>query len=283
MIIDREEVFQLLITKNWPRLIDVLKDNECYSFISNEPMLKPAIDKYIFDELLTNSSIEDDPTYKYYLTSFYLLHADRNSLYKLNNENYKKLILRIIDVEKDIEKAFSFASKFPKEPTCKEVIDKYNKNLPKIVHHSQEGTIQVTENKDVNKFDASISLFKSNQEFQFYKAVKSVFPNFLVYPNVSLNAVIDFDLIKSKLTKDEADYFFKALIDCVVIDSDNQHKPIRFIELDSPFHDTELQINKDKLKDDILAKAGQKLIRIRRSKNKRDGTDFEKLIREIIK
>jgi hypothetical protein len=283
IILDTEQVFQLVNKKDWQKLIEVFKDNNNNSFIINEPVLKPLIDKYFIDELLTNSSMKNDPAYKYYLQSFYMLHNHKKYTFQLNPANYKKLIAKIVDVEEDLDRAYEYATKFPDEPNCKKVIDEYQENLPKVVRHSQERELYVTENKNIHDVDASIGLFKSNLEYQFYRAVREVFQMHLVFPNVALNAVISFDLIKSTLTAEERKYFFGALLDCVVIDSENNYKPIKFIELDSPYHDTEAQIMKDKLKDNILAKSGLKLIRVRRSTFKEDEKDFIKLIRETIK
>ena len=282
--IDTETVFQLVNKKDWQKLIDVFKDNNNYSFIANEPVLKPLIDKYFIDELLTNSSMKDDPAYKYYLQSFYMLHDHKKYSFQLSEDNYKKLIVKIVEVEEELARAYDYAKKFPDEHICKKVIEEYQEKLPKVVRHSQERELYVTENKNIHDVDASIGLFKSNQEYQFYRAAREVFQMYLVFPNVAFNAVIGYDLIKSKLTDEEKNYFFSgALIDCVVIDSENNYKPIKFIELDSPYHDTEAQIIKDKMKDNILAKAGQKLIRVRRTTFKEDEKDFIKLIRETIK
>ena len=281
--IDTETVFQLVNKKDWQKLIEVFKDNNNYGFIANEQVLKPLVDKYFIDELLTNSSMKDDPAYKYYLQSFYMLHVHNKYSFQLSQDNFKKLIVKIVDVEEELARAYEYATKFPDEPICKKVIEEYQENLPKVVRHSQERELYVTENKNIHDVDASIGLFKSNQEYQFYRAVREVFQMHLVFPNVALNAVISYDLIKSKLTAEERKYFFSALLDCVVIDSENKYKPIKFIELDSPYHDTEAQVIKDKLKDNILAKAGQKLMRVRRTTFKEDEKDFIKLIRETIK
>lgn len=281
--IDTEEIFQLVNKKDWQKLIEVFKVNNNYDFISNEQVLKPLIDKYFIDELLTNSSMKDDPAYKYYLQNFYILHEHKKYSFQLSQDNFRKLIIKIVEVEEELVRAYDYAMKFPDEPTCKRVIEEYQESLPKVVRHSQENELYVTENKNISNVDASIGLFKSNQEYQFYRAVREVFQMHLVFPNVALNAVISYDLIKSNLTAEEKKYFFGALIDCVVIDSENYYKPIKFIELDSPYHDTEAQIKKDNLKDNILAKAGQKLIRIRRTTFKEDEKDFIKLIRETIK
>jgi hypothetical protein len=69
----------------------------------------------------------------------------------------------------------------------------------------------------------------------------------------------------------------------VIIDTEENYKPIKFFELDSFTHDNEKQIAKDKMKDNILAISGQKLFRIRRTTKKQNEEDFSKLIREIIK
>lgn len=227
--------------------------------------------------------MKDDPAYSYYLQNFFILHDQKKYSFQLSQDNFRKLIVKIVEIEQELAQAYKYALKFPDEPTCKKVIKEYQQNLPKVVRHSQERNLYVTENKNINNVDASISLFKSNQEYQFYRAVREVFQMYLVFPNVALNAVISYDLIKSNLSTEENKYFFSALLDCVVIDSENNYKPIKFIELDSPYHETETQIVKDKLKDSILAKAGQKLIRIRRTTFKEDEKDFIKLIRDTIK
>lgn len=283
MAIDRETIFQLVNNKDWQKLIDVFKDNDNCSFIESDSILKPFIDQFFIYELLTNSSMNDDVAYKYYLQVFFMLHSQNNYSFQLSHENYKKLIIKIVGIEKDLKQANDYALKFPDEPICRQAIEHYQESIPKVIRHSQERELYVTENKNVHEIDASIGLFKSNQEYQFYKAIREVFPTFLVIPNVALNAVINFDLIKNELTPEEKKYFFGALLDCVVIDTENNYKPIKFIELDSPGHDKEKQKQNDKLKDNILAVAGQKLLRVRRTTFKEDEKDFIKLIREIIK
>lgn len=281
--IDREVVFQLINNKEWQKLIDIFKNNENYNLVVTDSILNSFIDKYFIDELLNKSSLNNDPAYKYYLQDFFILHNQKSNDFTLNNDNYRKLIVKIVEVESEVSLAYKYALKFPEEEICKKVIEKYQEDLPKVIRHSQESDIYVTENKNVQEVDASISLFKSMQEYQFYKAIRDIYQTFLVLPNVSLNAVIDFDLIRNKLSQEERQYFFNALIDCVVIDAENNYKPIKFIELDSPYHDSEKQIQKDKYKDNILAVAGQKLIRVRRTTYKEDERDFIKLILETIK
>lgn len=283
ILTDREPVFQLVNKKEWQKLIDIFRVNENYSFISNDPILKPLIDQYFIDELLGTSSMNNDPAYKYYLQNFFMLHKGDKFLFKLSDANFKKLIVKIVEVEQELARAYDYAQLFPQEEICRQTIEKFNERQPKYVKHSQEKELIVTENKDVSEIDSSIGLFKSIQEYQFYKAVREVFQMFLVFPNVALSAVIDFNKIQDKLTREEKSYFFKALIDCVVIDTENNYKPIKFVELDSPYHDVEAQKEKDCMKDKILAVAGQKLIRVRRVTYKENEQDFIKLIRETLR
>jgi len=283
IVTDREPIFQLVIKKEWQKLIDILKINENYSFISNDAVLKPLIDQHFINELLSTSSMNRDPAYKYYLQNFYILHKADKYQFQLNETNFRKLIVKIVEVEKELARAYDYALLFPDEEICKRTIDKFNERQPKYVKYSQEFEMSVTENKNVSEVDSSIGLFKSIQEYQFYKAVREVFPMFLVFPNVALSVVIDFGKIQDKLMSEEKSYFFKALVDCVVIDTENNYKPIKFVELDSPHHDTEARRQKDAMKDKILAVAGQKLIRVRRLTYKENEQDFIRLIRETLR
>ncbi len=283
LITDREPIFQLVNKKDWPKLVDIFKNNDNFNFISNDSVLKPLIDQYFIDELLSNSSMDNDPAFKYYLQNFYLLHQGAKYTFKLSDKNFRKLILKIVEVESELARAYDYALLFPEETVCKQIIVKFKEQQPKFVSHSQEKDIIITENKDISEIDSSISMFKSIQEYQFYKAVREVFQMFLVFPNVALSAIIDYNKIQDKLSKEERSYFFRALIDCVIIDAEDNYKPKKIIELDSPYHDSDIQKQKDNMKNKILALAGQKLIRIRRVTYQEDEKDFIRLIRETMR
>jgi KaiC/GvpD/RAD55 family RecA-like ATPase len=152
--------------------------------------------------------------------------------------------------------------------------------LVEIIKHSQDSLIQLTENRNISKEDCALSIFKSPQEQEFHKAVIEVFPGFSVYPNVALNCLFDFKKIKQQLIREEKNYFFKGIVDCVVFDEDNM--PKYFFELDSSHHDIPEQQTKDTYKDNIFSKAGRKLYRIRKKANNLGQKEFEKLIREVL-
>lgn len=283
IMIDRETIFQLVSKNDWPKLIDTFKLDENYAFISTDTVLKPLIDQFFIDELLSNSSMNGDPAYKYYLQSFFSMHNSKKYAFKLSEANFQKLIVKIVEEETELARAYDYALHFPEIEICKRTIEMFKEQQPKFVKHSQDSELIVTENKNISKVDSSIGIFKSVQEYHFYKAIRDVFQMFLVFPNVALSAVIDFDKIKNELTSQEKSYFFKALIDCVVIDTEDNYKPKKFIELDSPYHDTGVQKEKDSMKDKIMAIAGQKLIRVRRVTYKEDEKDFVRLIRETLR
>jgi hypothetical protein len=104
---------------------------------------------------------------------------------------------------------------------------------------------------------------------------------FVVYPNVALSCLINFDKIKNNLSEEEKSFFFKGIVNCVVFEQHNSYKPTKFFELDNPHHNLPEQKLRDSYKDKILALAGQRLYRIRKTSNNQGRTEFMKLIREI--
>lgn len=281
--LEREDIFQLLNAKQWKLLIDILSDNTKYKIIASDDILQHLINQYFIDELLGSDSFKEDVSYKYYLQSLHQLQKSNKHDFKLSENNYKKVVIKIVQVEQNLEQAYNYAKNFPDDIACSAIILRYQESQPKVVAHSQSHTLHVTENKNISSEDHTISLFKSMQEYHFYKAVRDVFPTYFVFPNASFNAVLNLSSLKARLNKDELNYFYSGLIDCVVIDPENNYKPTKFFELDSPFHDNDKQLSKDRIKDSILAKAGQSLIRIRRTKIENSERDFIQLIRESMK
>ncbi|WP_266204083.1 DUF2726 domain-containing protein [Pontibacter kalidii] len=285
---DPDIIYQLVSNKDWEKLITIFKDQKKCSLIFDDPRLSSFINQYLIIELLSNTLQNQNPSFKYYLQDFYTLYHSTKHNFTLNLEDYKRLVVKIAELEAtyDIEKALNFAQLFPEEEICCQIIQHYEESKPNIIGHSQQEEVQVTYNKFIIENDGRISLFKSRQEYLFYRAVRDIFQSFMVFPNVALSAVIDFESVKDHLTQEEKDYFFKALIDCVIIDSEDNFRAIRFIELDSPYHRDSRQKMKDGWKDRILGVAGQRLIRIesivKHENEEATIATFKKLIREVI-
>jgi hypothetical protein len=126
-------------------------------------------------------------------------------------------------------------------------------------------------------------LFKSEQEHLFYKALQSVFPTFIIYPNVVISNIFDLGQIKAHLTDTQQRFYFNGVIDFVVYDADGLQDPLYFFELDSSYHDTEDAKRRDGLKDGIFAAANIPLHRIRlHNKTLTTTHDFKGMIRFAI-
>jgi len=135
--IDREIVFQLVSQKKWEKIIEVFKNNLNYDFIYADSILKSFIDQYFIDELLTKSSLMDDPAYKYYLQNFYMLHDQDKFSFALSSDNYKKLIIKIVEVETELARAYEYACIFPEEEICANLFPlKSVKNISKVILES---------------------------------------------------------------------------------------------------------------------------------------------------
>lgn len=130
--------------------------------------------------------------------------------------------------------------------------------------------------------EAQAPLFKSEQERVFFETLRRMFPTHLVYPNAALSATLDFESIEKTLSEAERRYFFQALVDAVVVDPLDAFRPVYFFELDSALHDTDERRRKDRLKDRILANAGQVLFRLRRTEPEAASADLATAIRAAI-
>lgn len=283
---ERETLLGFIQAKKWIPVIEHFKDNTIYQKIKDDQIASDIIDKFFVSELITGNSFENDSSYPFYLNQFHTLHTANKFHFKLSTENFKKLTIRLVEQyfnKGDYENAFRYSTEFPKEEICKKAIEKYESSRPKIVSHSQKEVLTISENKNIGKVDKTISIFKSNQEYTFYRALREVYQGYYVFPNVALSALIDLSAINSSLSKEDKEYFLRALVDFVIIDQENGYKPIKFIELDSVFHDTEKQKNKDLQKDKIIALAGHKLFRVRPNGKTTSEEQFIKLIKEAIK
>lgn len=130
--------------------------------------------------------------------------------------------------------------------------------------------------------DWFISLFRSEQEREFYEALKRVFPNHFVYPNVAVSNIFSLDRFHGVLSKDEERYFLMAVVDFVVYGT-AEHMPEFFFEVDSHYHDTPEATIKDNMKNKIFDAAGIELFRIRMGQNNiTHKFEFESMIKKAL-
>jgi hypothetical protein len=278
--IDHEHIYKLIQRKQWLEALNNV--SKYFQDRSPDELTMGAVK--IFEDMFF-AELEKDiiiDKIQFILERLDMFH--KGNYNKLSEDRYHIISVELVKIYSKqglCEEAYSYARNYPEDGICLEAINLYENLSPKIVEHSQSQQIRVTENRNIADTNYTTSLFKSNQEIDFFMGVRDVYPMFTVYPNVALSCVIDFEKVKDGLSLEEKEFFFKGIIDCVVFDHHNSYKPTKFFELDSSYHDSPKQQQKDKYKDNILSLAGQKLCRVRKTSANQGRVEFIRLIREL--
>ena len=274
---DAEVFYQLLYEQRWTTLLDFLYQH--HEAIAREALLRQAAETFataFFSQLPADAP----ELFSEALEKLFLLH--NGGFYRLSEARFETVVEALVTLHAGRpEAAVGYARFCPENPRCAALLAQYDPPAPEPVAHAQDDDIDLAVSLPWHEADATLSLFKSQQEATFFLAVRDVFATYFVYPNVALRAVIDYEQIKDELTSEERAYFFRALIDCVVFDQHDDYRPRYFFELDSALHDTDERKEKDRRKERILALAGQTLHRIRRRAPDIGRVDFARLLREI--
>jgi tetratricopeptide (TPR) repeat protein len=118
---------------------------------------------------------------------------------------------------------------------------------------------------NIIRSDESINfkpIFNSRLEYQIYLHMISLFPNHLVFPNMSLQSIFVYDRMKGVLEQDVFSYYLLTSVDICIVSTAN-YLPIVCYEVDSPYHDQPEQIERDEKKNYIFKIGGIPLIRLR--------------------
>jgi hypothetical protein len=279
-----KQIDRLIQTKKWFDLINVIHKYSSYQFFLKNQSIVNSLEIFevqFCEDLESNLECANNQSV---LEIIFQLHKGR--IYQLSDHTFTQTVAKLAKIyEKkgSTQEAYNFAQLCPKNSICAEIIKSYKESIPRVIEHSQSRKIQLTENQNISNVDYTISLFRSPQEFDFFMAVRYLYQHYTIYPNVALSCVIDSKKIRSQISKEEYDFFFKGIIDCVVFDQHNNYKPLWFFELDSSYHDAPEQKQKDEYKDNILSKAGHKLYRIRKIDNSQSKEEFIQLIRELTR
>lgn len=105
-------------------------------------------------------------------------------------------------------------------------------------------------------------IFNSKQEYTVYSILIGLFPNHLVFPNMALMAIFQYERMRELLDKDDFRYYLMAQAD-FCITSTATYLPIVAFEVDSQYHDQEKQQQRDERKNRIFARGGVHLLRLR--------------------
>lgn len=280
MNFNREEIFNLIYQKQWIELIRLLHEKGDSISKSGDEIVITAIKTFIEQFMC---EVKSDGCNKYIDQLHMLFSMHRTEILKISDEDFNSIVVKLANyyAQSNLEEAKYYADFSPKHPFCADIIKRYSETSPLIINHSQVQAVQVTTRQNISQVDATVSLFKSRQEKDFFLALCQLFPRLDVYPNVALSCLINYEVIKDDLSIKEKDFFYKGIVDCVVFDR-TKYNPIYFFELDSDYHDNKIQTEKDGYKDNIISRAGQKLYRIRKKRSDIGIEHFVNLLNDIL-
>lgn len=282
-----EDLFKLLQKSEWDELLNL--ESKYRQSIIKDVMMKQVFDTYFIDAVINYVKSEKDKLYCSLVLKkvYYRFIQHRNQTYAIPDGKFEEFVISYLEILQSLKEdklAYMIACKWTHLNYSKELITQYENTHPRELKHLSDDTMKVSINPNIQKENHTIPLFKSKQEYEFHYAIIDAYPNYYTYPNVAVSCIIDFDKIKDKLSSEEKEYFFKAIVDCVVYkQTDNNFIPKFYFELDSIYHDEKKQIEKDKIKNKIFSLAGQKLLRIRaKTSTNLVRSDFKKMINELI-
>jgi tetratricopeptide (TPR) repeat protein len=174
--------------------------------------------------------------------------------------HYKKLIEFGMVIEDE--------ERFEINPEIKPLIERENS-------HSVAINV-IKSNKNIN----FKPIFNSKLEYNIYRLMIGLFPNHLVFPNMSLQTIFTYDRMKDVLDSEVFKFYLLTSVDICIISTAN-YLPILCYEVDSPYHDVPDQIARDKKKDEIFEAGGTPLIRLRPHGKPSDMEIREKIIKSI--
>ena len=280
-LFDRETIFHMMANKEWDSVAKAMYQNS--DLVGSDPVFAQAIclfESEFFSETDFLLPSEKKKVYEYPgLVIELKQHAFSKSF-------VEKFIDRKLALLKQIgsDHLLSYAAEHQDRPLAAKILKEIQEKRPEALADAYRQDVSITSTNTTSGSQKISKLFKSRQEQFFFEAVRESFPTYHPYPNVALSCVIDYPSIRRTLSAESRDYFFKALIDCVVFDSSKGYEPKFFIELDSHHHDNERAVINDRMKDEIFKAANVKLIRIRAyDQNEATVEKFRELVLEVMR
>lgn len=123
-------------------------------------------------------------------------------------------------------------------------------------------------------------IFNSKLEYKIYNVMIGLFPNHLVFPNMSLQTIFQYSRIKELVDADTFKYYLMSQTD-ICITSTSSYLPQIAFEIDSHYHDDEDQIKRDLKKDKIFRVGGVPLLRIRAHGQPSDAVIRNEIIKNV--
>ena len=266
---DVEALYRHIQAQAWTPALDLLHRHR--SALAVDPLWRHAA-QVLVQELHRRLSEVSEAV----LERLFLLHTGR--LYALPEAIFADVVAELVRRHADRpELARRYARWCPTHPECAHLLET---PTPETLWEDLNG-FAVRRHQPTQQFRPP-SLFRSQQEFVFFQAVREVFPTYLVYPNVALSCLIDYKRLANALSEEERRYALQALVDCAVFDPDDDYRPRYCFELDSPLHGTPERRQRDTLKARIVQLAGLPLFCIRPPSGTVERDAFVALLRRLL-
>lgn len=124
-------------------------------------------------------------------------------------------------------------------------------------------------------------IFFHESEYRLYRVLVELFPQHLIFPNISLQSIIDYDKLKDHVESNVFEYYLKTHADFAVIDT-TTYLPLIIFEKDSEYHDEGKILENTKKKNFIFEVAGLPLVRLRFNRNM-DDARLKEEIKQVTK
>ena len=125
-------------------------------------------------------------------------------------------------------------------------------------------------------------IFNSRLEHTVYNVLIGLFPNHLVFPNMSLQTIFQYDRMRDLLNSETFTYFLMSQVDFCVTSTAN-YFPIIAFEVDSPYHDVPEQQQRDVKKNEIFRRGGVPLLRLHHATGGREREQSGGIIEQVRK
>ena len=187
-MLDQEDLYKLIIKEHWKDILNLLYSNK--TIIKTDPLLGQAAN--IFEQEFFNKIKNYDINRKDILdnldTLFILNHG---KFYEVSTENYKTLILEIVN-RKPLLEAYDYAKLFPNEEICINIINKFEesnlketKNNPKISNITSMNWIEIYNRlfELINQQGDAATYFSGPRFINTVKEFDPYFPDYNQYIN----------------------------------------------------------------------------------------------------
>lgn len=279
-VFERESMYQMLANRDWIGLSNTLTTHA--KELANDPITQQAVGFFETEFFADCAGYPSKVRYQKFEHISLMIELGKHGFSRAFQDRFVDEKLQVMQ-ELGLPSLLSFALTNQHRPLAKQIVREKRTAAPDQIAQARRGDLSIKASQVHYAAPKTIKLFKSQQEENFFEAVRRAFPTYNPYPNVALSSVLDIDSFKDELSPKERGYFFRAVVDSVVFDARDSYTPKFFFELDSVHHDSLQAQENDAMKDSIFKAANVKLTRIRGYGSKAlTVQDFERLVLDVM-